>query len=75
MLDAPLNTLIADKSLDFLFYVMWANENWTRNWDRLEREVLIAQEYCEADDEVLIALPICLPTHWQGISRQPMCWR
>lgn len=54
LLDAPLNMMLADKSLDFPFCVMWANENWTRKWDGLEREVLIAQEYREADDEALV---------------------
>ena len=34
---------------------MWANENWTRRWDGMEREVLIAQEYLEEDDEALVA--------------------
>jgi glycosyltransferase involved in cell wall biosynthesis len=54
LLDAPLNLLLGDESLTFPFCVMWANENWTRRWDGLEREVLIAQEYRESDDEALI---------------------
>ena len=48
-------TLLADPSLDFPFCAMWANENWTRRWDGLEREVLIAQEYRESDDAALVA--------------------
>jgi glycosyltransferase involved in cell wall biosynthesis len=54
LLDAPLNMLLEDESLTFPFCVMWANENWTRRWDGLEREVLIAQGYRAADDEALI---------------------
>jgi glycosyltransferase involved in cell wall biosynthesis len=54
LLDAPLNVLLGDASLNFPFCVMWANENWTRRWDGLEREILIAQEYREGDDEALI---------------------
>jgi glycosyltransferase involved in cell wall biosynthesis len=55
LLDGPLEQLLGDASLDFPFCVMWANENWTRRWDGLEREVLIAQEYKERDDPGLIA--------------------
>jgi glycosyltransferase involved in cell wall biosynthesis len=54
LLDGPLEQLLGDASLDFPFCVMWANENWTRRWDGLEREVLIAQEYRERDDPGLI---------------------
>jgi glycosyltransferase involved in cell wall biosynthesis len=55
LLDAPLQALLADETLVFPFCVSWANENWTRRWDGLEREVLLAQEYRESDDEALIA--------------------
>lgn len=54
LLEAPLDQLRQDKSLDFPFCLMWANENWTRRWDGLDREVLLAQEYDEADDAALI---------------------
>jgi glycosyltransferase involved in cell wall biosynthesis len=55
LLDKPLEQLLGDPSLDFPFCAMWANENWTRRWDGLEREVLIAQEYLESDDAAFIA--------------------
>jgi len=55
LLEKPLEQLLTEKTLDFPFCVMWANENWTRRWDGLEREVLIAQEYLESDDAALIA--------------------
>ena len=54
LLEKPLEQFLGDASLDFPFCVMWANENWTRRWDGLEREVLIAQEYLESDDAALI---------------------
>ncbi len=55
LLEKPLEQFLADKSLDFSFCAMWANENWTRRWDGMEREVLIAQEYLEEDDAALVA--------------------
>jgi glycosyltransferase involved in cell wall biosynthesis len=55
LLEKPLRQFLDDKSIDFSFCVMWANENWTRRWDGLEREILIAQEYFFADDEALLA--------------------
>ena len=55
LLDKPLQQLLADPTLYFPFCAMWANENWTRRWDGLEREVLIAQEYRTSDDAALVA--------------------
>lgn len=34
---------------------MWANENWTRRWDGRDQDVLIAQDYDEADEEAFLA--------------------
>lgn len=33
---------------------MWANENWTRRWDGRENDVLIAQDYDEADEYAFV---------------------
>ena len=55
LLEKPLEMFLADQTLAFSFCAMWANENWTRRWDGMEHEVLIAQEYLESDDPALIA--------------------
>jgi len=55
LLEKPLEQFLADKGLDFSFCAMWANENWTRRWDGMEHEVLIAQEYLMSDDDTLVA--------------------
>jgi len=55
LLDAPLDALLGDPTVDLAFCLMWANENWTRRWDGSEHEVLISQDYRQADEPALIA--------------------
>ncbi len=50
LLERPFNEVLASGSPDFPFCLCWANENWTRAWDGLEREVLIQQHYDSKDD-------------------------
>ncbi len=61
LLDRPLETFLAEKSLDFPFCLMWANENWTRQWDGLDQQILLAQEYRLEDEAALIA---CFARHF-----------
>lgn len=54
LLDGPLDQFLNDKSLDFNFSIIWANENWTRRWDGQEQDVLIRQDYDEELDIQLV---------------------
>lgn len=49
LLERPLKEVLESGKPDFPFCMCWANENWTRAWDGLERQVLIKQEYTTED--------------------------
>ncbi|MBQ6850674.1 MAG: glycoside hydrolase family 99-like domain-containing protein [Oscillospiraceae bacterium] len=49
LLEKPMDIFLEHKEIDFPFMAVWANENWTRTWDGMENNVLIAQEYSEDD--------------------------
>lgn len=54
LLDMPLDHFTSDTTIEFPFCLCWANENWTRRWDGLDEEVLIAQNHSEEADLAFI---------------------
>lgn len=47
LLDMPIKKFMQDDDIEMNFMLCWANENWTRNWDGLCRDVLLHQQYDE----------------------------
>lgn len=50
MLHEPLDRKLKNSQENLPFMMCWANENWTRTWDGLDKEVLLHQEYGFEDD-------------------------
>ncbi|MDO4288418.1 MAG: glycoside hydrolase family 99-like domain-containing protein, partial [Eubacterium sp.] len=49
IMEKPVDMLLAHPEIDTNFCLCWANENFTRAWDGLNKEVLLGQEYSEED--------------------------
>lgn len=54
LLEKPVDIYLKDKSIDFPFCFCWANENWTRSWDGLKKNILMEQKYSDDDPEKFI---------------------
>ena len=54
LLETPIENFLHDTGLDISFCLCWANENWSRRWDGLDSEVLIAQKHSPEDDLAFI---------------------
>jgi lipopolysaccharide biosynthesis protein len=50
LMHRPIDEMLKSKKPDFPFMFCWANETWSRRWLGEEKEILIKQEYSEADD-------------------------
>jgi GT2 family glycosyltransferase len=58
LLEFPLEQMLSLNKPDFPFCLCWANENWSRRWDGLNSEILIAQQH-SAEDDIAVIKDLC----------------
>jgi len=74
VLETPLARMVASGKPEFPFCVCWANENWTRRWDGLESEILIAQQYGLEDSRAFIRslMPLFRDERYIRVDGRPL---
>lgn len=63
-----------ESSISFPFCICWANENWTRNWDGGNKEIILEQTYREGfEDEFIKSIKeIIIDPRYIKIDNRPL---
>lgn len=76
ILEEPVRMLLDTPDIDMPFCFCWANENWTRRWDGNEREILLGQNYSQADARAFIQylIPFFRDARYLRIDNRPVLY-
>ncbi len=74
VLERPVDEIWKSGEPQFPFCLCWANENWTRQWDGLEDQVLLEQRYSPADDlaHIRSLIPMFLDPRYICVEDRPL---
>ena len=50
LLEKPIENMLLDTNVNIPFCLCWANENWSRNWDGGNSEIIMQQDYGTESD-------------------------
>ena len=75
LLEKPAEQMLANKVIDLPFCFSWANENWSRNWDGGNHEVIMPQEYGgkkEWEEHLQYLLPFFRDRRYITVGGKPL---
>ncbi len=74
LLERPVNEIWKSGEPDFPFCLCWANENWTRQWDGQNAQVLLEQHYSAADDlaHIRSLIPLFKDRRYIRVADRPL---
>ena len=75
LLEKPAQQMLANKAVDLPFCFCWANENWSKNWDGGNREVIMEQDYGTQPDwekHFQYLLPFFRDTRYITVDGKPL---
>jgi GT2 family glycosyltransferase/glycosyltransferase involved in cell wall biosynthesis len=74
LLNLPTDRILASGKPNFPFCFCWANENWTRTWDGLDRHILMEQKHSPEDNESFICelLPALRDRRYIRVDGKPL---
>lgn len=75
LLEKPAENMLANKKITIPFCFCWANENWTRNWDGGNKEIIVGQDYgdeSEWEKHFLYLLPFFKDERYITYNNKPV---
>lgn len=73
ILELPIDNYLKS-DIEFPFCICWANENWTRTWDGMEKDVLLEQKHGDDEDRRFLEdiLPLLSDRRAIRVDGKPM---